>query len=151
MTITSHPDFAKAVVERLSDKEPGTIIQSRPAFDYVQGNGVYKTKDVFAMPFETINHGTMYHQFTFGTIAGHARLEGKSEIGAIARCVQLAEAEPGAGHKLAWAFANGVSLTTGKREHKIICAQAWGDVIELDGSRYELARASNNNVKLIPV
>ena len=59
------------------------VIQSHPAVDYVQGNGVYSTGDYFALPFETARYGTMYHKFRCGTIAGLAAQDGEDVDAAI--------------------------------------------------------------------
>jgi hypothetical protein len=127
------------------------VIQSHPAVDYVQGNGVYSTGDYFALPFETARYGTMYHKFRCGTIAGLAAQDGEDVDAAIAECKQKMVDFPYMGHKMAWANGTGSSITAEARAKVVVPAQAWDDVIELDGVRYTLVPAANQNVDLVEV
>ena len=124
------------------------VIQSHPAVDYVQGDGVYSTGDYFALPFETARYGTMYNKFHCGSIAGHAVKDVECPTRAIQECKQKMIDFPYMGHKLAWANATGSMITAEKRAKVVVKAQAWGDEIELDGVRYTLHPASNHNVEL---
>jgi hypothetical protein len=124
------------------------VIQSNPAVDYISGTDVYTSGDTIALPFETARYGTMYHEFQVGTIAGHAAQDGDNVAEAVAECKQKMIDHPYMGHKLAWAFGLSVSITAEKRAKKYVRAVAWGDTIELDGVRYTLHQASNQNVAL---
>jgi hypothetical protein len=124
------------------------IIQSNPAVDYINGSNVYTSGDTIALPFETVRYGTMYHQFQVGTVAGHAAKDGKNVEAAVANCKQKMIDFPHMGHTLAWAFGLCVSVTAEKRAKKYVRAAAWGDTIELDGTRYTLCPTSNKNLAL---
>jgi hypothetical protein len=123
-------------------------MQTNPAVDYIQGDGVYLTGQAMAMPFETARYGTMYHEFQVGTIAGKATQDGHNVAAAVAQCKQKMIDFPYMGHKLAWAFSLGAMITSEKRAKKFVKVQAWGDIIELDGVRYSLHKAANQNVEL---
>ncbi len=127
------------------------VIQANPAVDYIQGDGVYKSGDTMAMPFESKRYGTMYHRFQVGTIAGHAEQDGKDVDQAVQECNQKMIDFPYMGHKLAWAFGLAVTLTSEPREKLVIKAQSWDDIIELDGKRYSLSKAANQNVALTEI
>jgi hypothetical protein len=124
------------------------VIQSNPAVDYISGSDVYQSGDTIALPFETARYGTMYHEFQVGTIAGHAAKDGDNVADAVAECKQKMIDHPYMGHKLAWVFGLSVSITAEKRAKKYVRAVAWGDAIELDGVRYTVHPASNQNVAL---
>ena len=127
------------------------VIQSNPAVDFVEGNGIYESGERFALPFETVRYGTMYKTFQAGTIAGHAVQEGEDPDVAVAECLQKMKDFPDMGNTLAWAFGLGACVTAEAQEKRIVPVQNWGDIIELDGKRYMLLMAANQNVNVVAV
>lgn len=127
------------------------VIQSNPAIDFVEGNGIYESGERFALPFDTARYGVMYKSFQAGSIAGHAAQDGEDVDAAIAECKQAMINFPDMGNTLAWAFGLGACVTAEAQEKRIVPVQNFGDVITLDGVQYTLVPAANQNVTLVAV
>ena len=108
----------------------------------------FKHGDKIAIPFESRSHGTLYHFFTLGTVAGYAIQNGEDPVEAIERCKQHMIERPYDGHKLYWANANAVVISNMKMEKEEVPGFNFGDEIILQGKVFVLERAPNNNVKL---
>jgi len=109
----------------------------------------FKHGDVIALPFESRSHGTLYHFFTLGTIAGYAIQNGEDPIEAIDRCKRQMVEDKYAGHKLYWANANAVCIHNGPVVKKEVPGFNFGDTIILQGKVFTLQPDHNNNVKLV--
>lgn len=112
----------------------------------------FKHGDKIAIPFETRSHGTLYHFFTLGTVAGYAIYNGECPIKRVAEVeARNADAPAYDQHKLYWANADSVCLHNGPVTKIEVPGFNFGDVIILQGHSFTLTKAPNNNVSLVPV
>ena len=110
----------------------------------------FKHGDRIAIPFQTRSHGTLYHFFTLGTVAGYAIQNGECPIEAVARTEARNAASPYDKHKLYWVNANAVCLHNGPYTKEEVPGFEFGDTIILQGHTFTLAPDHNDNCKLIP-
>lgn len=108
----------------------------------------FKHGDKIALPFESRSHGTQYHFFTLGTIAGYAIQNGEDPIEAIDHCKRMMVEHPYDGHKLYWANANAVCIHNGPYTKEEVPGFEFGDEIILQGKKFILRPDHNQNVKL---
>jgi hypothetical protein len=53
------------------------------------------------------------------------------------------------GHAIYFAFSAGTCLSRSPKKQEIVFAQEFGDVITYAGKKFQLAKAPNNNVRLV--
>lgn len=104
----------------------------------------FRHGDKIAIPFQSSRYGTLYHFFTLGTVAGYAIERGEDPFPEVER----AQAN---GHKLYWANANSVIISNPPQAKTETPGFNWGDELILQGHRFRLAPAPNNNCELIPL
>lgn len=109
----------------------------------------FKHGDKIAIPFQSRSHGTLYHFYTLGTVAGYAIQNGEDPEEAIARCKRQMIEDRHAGHKLYWANQNAVCLHNGPVRKEEVPGFEFGDTLILQGKVFRLEPAPNNNCKLV--
>lgn len=123
--------------------EPNTLADF-PAYRIYQPyeGRKFRHGEVIAIPFESQRHGTLYHFFTLGTVAGYAIQNGEDPFPAV-------EDAKARGHDLYWVNANAVCLSARPIAKEHVPGFKFGDIIILQGHRFRLDPAANNNVKLV--
>lgn len=111
----------------------------------------FRHGDKIAIPYESRRHGTLWHFYTLGTVAGYAVHNGEDPIEAVEDCKRKMIEQPHNGHKLYWANANAVCISNQVRAKDQVPGFNWGDEIILQGKRFTLAKAPNDNCSLVPV
>ena len=91
-----------------------------------------------------------YHLFTVGTLRAffekyHSHRDTAEQIDAD---VAQALAE---GQDAAWLTPEATVLSTGPIQKRVVIAYAWGQEVVVDGARYQIRWAANDNAKLAPV
>lgn len=97
-----------------------------------------------AIPYEARSHGTLYNFFRLGTVAGYAIQNGDDPIEAI----ENANAN---GHELYWANGCATVIHSGQKTKEEVPGFEIGDSIILQGKTFVIAKAPNNNIKLVEV
>ena len=119
-----------------------TILKDYPAAQYFDdGNFVVEADMKFAVLFRGKK---VPRDFTFGSAKAYAEQYGRCPKEAVARCIEH-------GWETYWANGCGAVLTSHKKEKEYIRQFNFGDVVEFDGHKFELAPDHNDNVKLIKV
>ena len=101
----------------------------------------YKDGDVIAVAFESINHGTLHHFYTLGSVVGYA----------IDNCncpFESVEKAKERGHKIHWATQNSTMVTSHDRPKEISFMQEHGDEIKFHGKTFEIVPTPNDNISL---
>ena len=101
----------------------------------------YKDGDVIAVAFESINHGTLHHFYTLGSVVGYA----------IDNCncpFESVEKAKERGHKIHWATQNSTMVTSHDRPKEISFMQEHGDEIKFHGKTFKIVSTSNDNISL---
>lgn len=111
----------------------------------------FRHGEKIAIPFQSRNHGTLYHFFTLGTVAGYAVERGDDPIAEVERCKRQMIEDPHRGHKLYWVSANAVCISNQVTPKEDVPGFNYGDEIILEGHRFQLAKAPNDNCSLIPL
>jgi len=88
---------------------------------------------------------------SFGSARSYARQYGEDEDAAEAETLANMIKFPYMGHTLYWVNKNAVSLTSHARPHETYIGLNFGDVVSFEGKLFELAPASNQNVKLVEI
>lgn len=109
----------------------------------------FKHGDKIALPFETRSHGTLWHFFRLGTVAGYAIERGEDPIAEIDRVQIHNAANKYDQHKLYWANACAVVLHNGPVTKEEVPGFNFGDTIILQGKVFKLEPDHNDNVKLV--
>jgi hypothetical protein len=112
-----------------------------PAHKIFEGKGEYKENDVIAVAFESINHGTLHHFYTLGSVVGYA----------IDNCncpFESVEKAKERGHKIHWATQNSTMVTSHDRPKEISFMQEHGDEIKFHGKTFEIVPTPNDNISL---
>lgn len=104
----------------------------------------FRHGEVIAIPFVSRSHGTLYHFYTLGTVAGYAVERGDDPE----ECLATARER---GHKLHWANANAVTIHNGPKVKKEVPGFNIGDPIILQGRTFRIEKAPNDNINLVPV
>lgn len=118
------------------------IIDSYPAYTIVGGNRTFAFGDTFAIGRDTPRHGRLYDFFKLGSVATYAAQYDEDAEAAVKQAKER-------GHDLYWANKQSVSITSHKRAHRVVWGVQIGDEIEVDGLRFRIEAASNQNVKLV--
>lgn len=128
-----------------------TIIADYPAYLIVEYDGFNFTDgDVFAVPFESRRHGTLFHFYTLGSIFGFADRNGYRN-GRTDAELEAENATKGPEHKVYWANQNSVCISNMVVEKVTRPAVRHGDVIMFRGKRFEVRPTWNDNVNLVEV
>ena len=85
---------------------------------------------------------TYFNDFTVGSVRGYAAQYSEDEEDAVKRAVSL-------GHNLYYAFNEGAMLTAHPQERIERTEVALGDIIEMDGQRFKVTPAPNQNIELV--
>ena len=112
-----------------------------PAHKIFEGKGEYKENDVIAVAFESINHGTLHHFYTLGSVVGYA----------IDNCncpFESVEKAKERGHKIHWATQNSTMVTSHDRPKEISFMQEHGDEIKFHGKTFKIVSTANDNISL---
>lgn len=121
------------------------IIAEYPAYKLIDKVGyTFRDGDEIAIPYQSRNHGTLYHFFKMGSVAGYAVEYGDDVEDALARARSN-------GHALHYAYGLGTMLTADKQAQKIVALLNYGDTIKAFGRYFRLDRASNDNVTLVEI
>lgn len=120
------------------------ILDTFPAYTIVGGNKTFRFGDTFAIGYDTPRHGRLYDFFTLGSVATYAAKYGDDADAAVERAKER-------GHDLYWANKQGASITAHKQAHRTVWGLQIGDEIEVDGIRFRIERAANQNVKLTQI
>lgn len=110
----------------------------------------FRHGEKIAIPFKTMRGDTLYHFFTLGTVEGYAIQNGECPHEALARHEKFA-AELKDGRERYWASANAVCIHNGPVTKEEVPGFNFGDEIILQGHRFTLEKAPNNNCKLKPI
>lgn len=121
-------------MEIIADYPAYTITAHDPQREYQAG-------DMFAIPYQSRPHGTLYRFYTLGSVRALAREYKQSPEQAVTRAIER-------GHALWWANQNGTTLTAHKREKGTFPAHEIGDRIKFEGKTFVLAAAPNHNITL---
>ncbi|WLJ71219.1 hypothetical protein [Sphingomonas phage Birtae] len=112
----------------------------------------FRHGEKIAIPFQSARHGTLYHFFTLGTVAGYAVQNGECPIEAVKRAEDHnAKAAKYDQHRLYWANANAVCIHNGPHTKEEVPGFEFGQTIILQGHEFRLDKAPNNNVELTPL
>jgi len=122
------------IMQIIADYPAYTIYAEDPAREFADG-------DVFAIPFQTRQHGTLYRFYTLGSVASYAKRYNKDPVKAVTDAVDR-------GHALYWANQNATSLTAHKRAKEVVPGFEVGDTIKFEGHTFVLVAAPNNNISL---
>jgi hypothetical protein len=141
----------------IPDFKKGELIASYPAWDIYRAKPriylgfregisrpIFSANDILGLPFETQRYGTMYHWFTFGSVASYALHCDKCPIEAW--CKARAR-----GHKLYWLNPNGSILTAEKRAKEDRVALDFEDEIIFEGHLFRIVKEANQNAGLVEV
>jgi hypothetical protein len=105
----------------------------------------YKSGEIFAMPFQTRDHGTLHHFFTFGCVTDYA-LQYKEDPD-LATAKALAN-----GHDLFWANLNGVCITAERHAKESFPQHTLGEIVSFKGHLFTITRDGfAGHIKLIEV
>lgn len=121
-------------------------IADYPAYRIVEPapRKVWKAGEQFAIAFETRSHGTLYHFFQLGSVVSYALQSNSCPIAAIDR----ARANK---HEMHFAFALSTVITAWERPKETVIGLSYGDEIAFEGHTFQLAKAPNDNVRLVEV
>jgi hypothetical protein len=120
------------------------ILDTFPAYTIIGGNKTFRFGDAFAIGYDTPRHGRLYDFFKLGSVATYAAQYGEDEDAAVEKAKER-------GHELYWANKQGTIITAHKQAHRTVWGLQIGDEIEVDGQRFRIERASNQNVKLVQI
>lgn len=84
------------------------------------------------------------HDFTVGSVAEYTARNGGDVEAAIERAIDL-------GHNLYFAFNEGSMISAHPQERVARRELALGTIIEMDGHRFQILQAANNNLQLVPL
>ena len=109
----------------------------------------FKHGDVIAVPYETRSHGTLFAFYTLGTVEGYAIANGECPHEALERHEANA-AKFCDGRKAYWANQNSVCIHNGPIAKIEVPGFNISDTITLQGRKFSIRSAPNNNIELIP-
>jgi hypothetical protein len=119
-----------------------TIIDTYPAYTIIAASNEYAPGEQFAIGRDTPRHGRLYTFYKVGSVAAYAAQYDEDVDAAIADAKER-------GDQLYWANPQGAIITAHKQAHKIVRGISHGDEITVDGKRFRVEPANNNNVKLV--
>jgi hypothetical protein len=120
------------------------ILDTFPAYTIIGGNKTFRFGDAFAIGYDTPRHGRLYDFFKLGSVATYAAQYGEDEEAAVEKAKER-------GHELYWANKQSTTISAHKQAHRTVWGLQIGDEIEVDGLRFRIERASNQNVKLVQI
>jgi hypothetical protein len=110
----------------------------------------FRHGEKIAIPFETRNHGVLWHFYTLGTVAGYAVQNGECPIKRVTEVeARNAAARPYDQHRLYWANADSVCIHNGPVTKREVPGFNIGDELILQGHRFRIDRAPNDNIDLV--
>lgn len=128
-----------------------TIIADYPAYTIVEYDGFNFTDgDVFAVPFESRRHGTLFHFYTLGSVFAFADKYGDRNGRTDAEIAAETLAK-GPKHKVYWAGQNSTSISNMTVKKVTRPAVRHGDLILFRGKRFRVEPTWNDNVNLVEV
>jgi hypothetical protein len=127
-----------------ADKE--RVIADHPAYKIVEPpmRKKWAAEETFALPFQTRNHGTLWHFYMLGSCASYALTYNECPIKAIDRARERKD-------KLHWAIPLATVISNPPPPKRTVIGLDFGDRIYFEGRTFELKRAPNDNVSLIEV
>ena len=118
-----------------------TILKDYPAVQYFDDNNFEVEAEMkFAVSFK----GKLPKTFMFGSVKAYAERYCECPEQAIADCEER-------GERAYWAIGLGACITAHEREKEYVRQFSFGDVVEFDGHKFELAPDHNDNIKLVEV
>lgn len=118
------------------------IVQDHPAVAYVKPIRMEVTEGmIIALPFETRRYGTMYREFTVGSIFGYAVKNNSCPMEALERAAEH-------GHSVYFIYANATIIDNMHHDKKVVPAFNWGDEVKFLGKRFTIEKAPNDNAIL---
>ena len=117
------------------------IIDEKPAYTVYEGKNYYADGDLIAVPYESINHGTMMRFYILGSVVGYAIQHGECPFESV-------EDSKKRGHELHFAFPKTSMLTRHAQDRFWGFHQPIGSVITFHGKQFEIRSAANNNITL---
>lgn len=112
-----------------------------PAYRIIdEADREFEDGDVIAVPYDRRPDLWSFH--TLGSVAAFARKSKLDPDAAVARAREK-------GEDLYYAFGNGACLTAYTRDKEIVPGFRIGDAIKFAGRTFRIARAPNNNIRLI--
>lgn len=109
----------------------------------------FRHGEKIALPFNSRNHGVLWHFFTLGTVEGYAIENGECPHEALQRHEEM-KAKFNDGRRRYWAGANCVTIHNGPHIKTDVPGFSWGDTIILQGKAFVIEHAPNDNIELIP-
>ena len=100
-----------------------------------------KAGDVFAVAFNSRNHGTLHHHYTLGSAASYALQYNECPIESFKDSVDR-------GHATHWANQNSVTISDAKTEKRTIAVSEMYDTIYFEGRHFVLEATPNDNIAL---
>jgi hypothetical protein len=125
---------------------PGSVAFDCPGYQILVAdpNKKWVADEQFAIPFQSRNHGVLYHFYQLGSVVSYAMRYKQCPIAGLER----AKAN---GHDLHFAFALATIISDPPQAKRTVTGLAFGDVIEFEGRKFKLAPANNDNVRLVEV
>ena len=112
-----------------------TVVAEYPAYKVLAGS-----EKRFYAPGDTLRIGAS--SFQLGDVMNYALERGQCPFEAHQRaCANK--------HQIYYAFSLAACLSSGKTKQEVVFAQEFGDVITYAGKKFQLAKAPNNNVRLV--
>lgn len=125
---------------------PGLKVVAKPVavtYSNQKAYREYKAGDVIAVAEQTARHGTLWSQFTFGSVVSYCLKNGDCPIEGLDRARKF-------GHDLHWLNANAVVIAANKSQDVAFAAEI-GEVVRFEGCNFRIERAPNHNLKLVEV
>lgn len=104
----------------------------------------FRHGETIAIPYQSARHGILYTFYTLGTVAGYAIQNGEDPFPAVARSEER-------GEKLYWANQNAVTISNPPQAKMEAPGFNLGGEIILQGHRFRIERAPNQNITLVPL